>query len=107
MATFDNSQQAKLVKILRINAIDLGERLTYVADQITAEMKTEVVSLIAEWESGSVSRNTTRIKPFGENDGVDYDPERQRSIIKGEIAELLFCADLMTSGNGQMRLVRG
>ena len=109
MATFDDTQQAKLIKILRIDAITLSGHLIYVAEQITDEMKTEVVAAIAEWGTGTISRNTTRIKAMEANFGAEINPNDVRKIIQNEIADYLFCNDLINhgNGNGQVRLMRG
>lgn len=104
MATFDATQIAKLVKILRIDAITLAERLSVYANSISTEMKTEAVALITEYETGTTARNITRINPNLKNFGAEINPSDLRSLIKGELAQLLFCTDLI--GNGA-RLMRG
>jgi hypothetical protein len=98
MATFDSTQKAKLVKILRVNPILLADRLDYYASSISDEMKAEVVDLIAEWEAGTTARNITRIRANVKNFGAEINPDELRSLIQGDISELLFCTDLVGGG---------
>ncbi len=106
MATFDATQIAKLVRILQIDAVTLTDRLDFYASSISNEMKTEVESLIAEYEAGTVSRNVTKIHPNLKNFGAEINPSNLRSMIKGEIANYLFCTDLLGANSGA-RLMRG
>lgn len=108
MATFDAAQRADLIPILRINPDVLGNHLDIYAASISEAMKTKVVALIAEWQAGTVARNITRIKANDKNFGAEINPNELRGIIQGEIAELLFCTDLINGGSSnQATFYRG
>jgi hypothetical protein len=102
--------EAQKLKICRIFAPDLqidvlDDRLEYYAQYITAEVESQVGALILEYypASGSnPSRNVTNIKAMEANFGAEINSGTLRSIIKKEIATLLYLTDYLQSGGSRV-----
>jgi hypothetical protein len=107
MAVFTATQKAKLVKILDVDPILLGDRLDYYASNISDEMKTEVEDLLDEWDTGTVARNITRIRANMANFGAEINPSDLRALIQKELGRLTFCTDLIGGAGNQFAIYRG
>jgi hypothetical protein len=102
--------EAQKLKICRIFAPELSsdvldDRLEYYATYITAEVESQVGALILEYypASGSnPSRNVTNIKAMEANFGAEINSGTLRSIIKKEIATLLYLTDYLNQGGSRV-----
>lgn len=83
-------QKAKLVQILGKNIIEINLQLASYADDITAEMETEIGDLITDWVALD---GTFSIEPKDRNFGVSYAPGSGRAEIATNIGRLLFFED--------------
>ena len=106
MATFSEAQVTDLAEILETNSINLAERLNLYASSITESDKTKVLAKVATWQA-SAGDNFTSIRPKEANFGAEINPDKQKNQIKRQIAALILCDDLVSSGGMGGRLVRG
>lgn len=102
---FTEAQELKICRIIGIDSITLNSYLDTYAEHITAEVETQVGALILEYypASGSnPSRNVTNIKAMEANFGAEINSGSLRSIIKKEIATLLYLTDYLNQGGSRV-----
>lgn len=106
MATFSSSQITKIAIIFKTSSDVLNNRLVYFQNTITEEDKTEVVAILAEF--AEVRRDYFVFTPTNSNEGFGLRSSSQKDDIIKELAGLLHCEDLVSSGNSfQSFTVRG
>jgi hypothetical protein len=103
---FTEEQKLKIVRIFApgLSADKLDEVLTLRADRITAEVESQVGALITEYFANNVNRNATVFEGTESNKGFNLNPDKTRSLIKRELAVLLYLTDCISTDN---RLIRG
>lgn len=98
------SQKLKLAQILGTDYIAVNDQIFNLGSSyITAEVESMLQAQIDRWESG-VGTNFVKVQPDSANKGVSIDPEREKSDIRRNIANLLYMKGFAPS---QTRLVRG
>lgn len=98
------SQKLKLAQILGVDYIEVNDQVFNLGSAwITAEVETQLQAQIDRWDAG-VGTNFVKVEPNATNKGVSIDPEREKSDIRKNIANLLYLKSYRTGG---VRLVRG
>jgi hypothetical protein len=91
MATgFSENEQLRICRVMGVSNLELASTLTFYDTQITAEVESQVRELLDEWDTNNVSRKTTQIKAMEANFGAEINPGELRSLIKKELAVLLY-----------------
>jgi hypothetical protein len=99
------AQKLKICRICQITSDVLDNVLDLYSERITAEVESQAGALILEYypASGSnPSRNVTNIKAMEANFGAEINSGTLRSIIKKEIATLLYLTDYLNQGGSRV-----
>lgn len=105
MATFTEAEISDLCEILECPSNYLAARLDFYASQITDSDKTKVLAKVDEWTTAG--GNFTAIMPTEANFGAKINPNDAKAQIRRQIAQMIYCGDMVSSGGSQIRLERG
>jgi hypothetical protein len=100
MATFTETEQLNIGKILGIQADHLTDLLAYRVEGITDEVVLQVQTELANWLT--YSTKFTKLHPTESNKGVETYPEKMQGMIQANIANLLFLSDYVNTGGNYL-----
>lgn len=104
---FTAEEKLSICKILGVNSIELGVQLATYSEHITSDVESAVNNELDRWTAGAGSK-FVRVKPFGQNEGTDFDPEDEKRDIKKNIGLFLFFPEsVWGSGLDSFQIHRG